>query len=775
MSADPKNSRKVMVVSPNDLSEELGPTVFCRRGIDHKVVNDITTAFDKVKTFRPNLVLIEGADQEPIHSLVTTLRDCETTKGTAIVIIYHALSPDTERAFIAAGANLIIPLPLNMELWGDHLEQLLRVQPRCETRMPVRAALWTQEITADSIEFQGIALNISCGGMLIEADRLLLVGSKLDVKFRLPGQTEELGIVVQVIWSAKAEKQYRSGIQILVMRKNSRQCILEYVSAAIAEEKPSFPAAGPGFEKVDEKDEWERELRISEARKMAIIDASMNAIITTDSLGFIIEFNTAAELLFGYKRSHILGKNILDTLVPPSLRDSLHQEYRRLVSDGKRLFGTLQFETSALHLNEEEFPIEVVLRPVMVKRRLLLTAFVRDLTELKTIDKERLRLESQLRQSQKLEAIGTLASGIAHEFNNMLSAIVGYSELTLSELTKDSMSYMNIREILNVTDRAKNVVRQVLTFSRKDKVEQQHVRIDKAVIETFELINKTFPSTIEVRRDINEQTGTVFADPTQLHQIVLNLCTNALHALQSGGGVLSIFLEPVVIDTTFKTSQAGLTTGHYALLAVKDTGQGMDPSTLSRIFEPFFTTKTVGEGTGLGLAVVYGIVQSLGGEIFAESKPGKGTTFRVYIPLSHGKEAEKVGELDQRSSVSKRILFVDDDPGLALLGESTLRALGHTVTSVTSSEGALEIVRKDSDSFDLIITDQIMPGLTGLELTSKVKAIKPEMPVILCTGFSEFDDKQETVEHQISAIVMKPFRRAEIAETIDRIMKDHEG
>jgi CheY-like chemotaxis protein len=270
---------------------------------------------------------------------------------------------------------------------------------------------------------------------------------------------------------------------------------------------------------------------------------------------------------------------------------------------------------------------------------------------------------------------------------------------------------------------------------------------------------------------LNEDTGTVFADPTKIHQIVLNLCNNALQALKTSGGTLSIYLDSVVIDGKFSTAGDGLRTGRYALLVVKDTGLGIDPSVLTRIFEPFFTTKGRGEGTGLGLAVVYGIVQSLDGAIFAESKLGKGTTFRVYIPLSHGEKEVVQEKRYQGGSYRQRILFVDDDVTLVSVGEKTLQHLGHSVTAVSSGKRALDMFREDPAAFDMLITDQVMPEMTGLELIAGVRDVRPDMPVIICTGLSDFCDDEKMTELGANAIVMKPMKQVNISEAIDAVMR----
>jgi PAS domain S-box-containing protein len=764
---------RALLVSPEDLRPELEQTILWRAGVERRHAADFASAFEEAKRFRPKLVIVEGTSEQPLRGFLNTLRDCETTKETAIVVLSRGLSPDAERALAVAGANLIVPLPLNVELWGSRLEQLLMAPPRFQARTPVRAALWTHEITEDAVEFQGMSLNISSGGLRVEAGRFLPAGVKLDVRFRLPGQAEEIYIVSQVVWSARGMNGlYQSGLQFLVMREKARIRIGEYIAAALSDRAGTAPGtAVPAVEALDETKDWERELRLSEGRKMAILDTSSNAIVTVDSQGAILEFNTASELLFGHKRSQVLGKNVLDLFVPPHLREGLHEQFHRLIADRQRLFETLQFQSTALRRSAEEFPVEIMLRPMMVKGKLLFTAFLTDLSPLQRAEEERQRLEEQLRQAHKLEALGTLASGIAHEFNNVLCAIVGYGEMTLSEVSPESIAHSNLRQILLAADRAKQIVRQILAFSRRDAVRRSHVRIDAVVREALDLVGKTFPATIELRREIREDVGHVFADPTQLQQIVINLCANALHAMREGGGTLSIYLEKVVIDEELSSPHLGPATGAYALLVVKDTGHGMDQTILSRIFDPFFTTKGTGEGTGLGLSVVHGIVQRLGGAILAESKCGKGSTFRVYLPLSDGAEERAPAEQPRRLGGTERVLFVDDEPTIVELGRRILESFGYRVTTRTSSEEALELVRGNPQAFDLLITDQDMPGCSGMELIRGAREARPGLPAILCTGLAEFSETQQAADMKVDAIVLKPFRQSDLAESIETVLR----
>lgn len=378
---------------------------------------------------------------------------------------------------------------------------------------------------------------------------------------------------------------------------------------------------------------------------------------------------------------------------------------------------------------------------------------------------ERRKLEEQLRQAQKMEAIGTLAGGIAHDFNNILGIIIGYTELTLEDLMEDSISHQNLKQVLSAANRAGELVKQILAFSRKSEEERRPIYIGHIVKEGLKMLRSTLPVTIGIHTEIGDKTGLVIANPTQVHQVIMNLCTNAGFAMRGSGGELEVALKELNINSS--NYKGDLAPGKYLRLTVKDSGQGMEPQVMERIFEPYFTTKKTGEGTGLGLSVVHGIVKSHGGDITLSSTPGKGTTFNVFFPVTEGVVAPGQDQpVEPIQGGTEHILFVDDEQSLAEMGKNLLERMGYKVTVRTSSIEALEAFRKTPDRFDLVISDQTMPNLTGTQLTGELHRIRPGFPVILCTGFSETVNTENFRAMGIRAFVMKPIVKKELARII---------
>ena len=382
-------------------------------------------------------------------------------------------------------------------------------------------------------------------------------------------------------------------------------------------------------------------------------------------------------------------------------------------------------------------------------------------------EKAKNAIEIQLRQTQKLEAIGTLAGGIAHDFNNILSAVLGYSALAQKELPPGSRGRAHLEQVANAATRARELVHQILTFSRQADQERKPLKISALIKEALKLIRASIPTTIEIRPTIDETCGTVLADAAQIHQVVMNLCTNAYYAMRRTGGVLGVGLSLAeIIPGSSDEAPAELAPGPYALLAVSDTGSGIDSAQLQRVFEPFYTTKPIGEGTGMGLSIAHGIVASHGGAISVTSTPGEGTTFRVYLPLLDVEATQEATPEQEIPGGQEHVLFVDDEDTLAELGKLTLEGLGYKVTKETSSERALELFRASPNEYALVITDQTMPHVTGLELAAHMLAVRPDLPIILITGFSEAVSREEVLEQGIRELLMKPLIPDEFARTV---------
>jgi PAS domain S-box-containing protein len=376
------------------------------------------------------------------------------------------------------------------------------------------------------------------------------------------------------------------------------------------------------------------------------------------------------------------------------------------------------------------------------------------------------QLQRQLIQSQKMEAIGTLAGGIAHDFNNILSAILGFAELALFDLAEGSRSHEDVSEVIKAGNRAKDLVRQILTFSRKTEQEFKPIDIVPLLNEALKFLRATLPSTIEIDTRLNAENAEVLCNPTMIQQILMNLCTNAAQAMKETGGTLTVNLSEIEVDIDGIGKQPQMPPGPYLRLTVSDTGPGIEPGHLGRIFDPYFTTKEKGEGTGLGLSVVHGIIQSLKGTVSVDSTPDQGTAFNVYLPRVIGVPDSSVHQPQSLPTGSERILLADDEDALATMGRLMLGRLGYRVTVKTDSCEALEAFRSAPDQFDLIISDKTMPRLTGFDLAEEVKKIRPEMPIIICTGYSDETETEKAVRLGISRLVVKPLSLDDLAGAV---------
>ena len=369
-----------------------------------------------------------------------------------------------------------------------------------------------------------------------------------------------------------------------------------------------------------------------------------------------------------------------------------------------------------------------------------------------------------------MEAIGTLAGGIAHDFNNILSSVIGYTELAIEEVSKRGLLHNNLQEVLKAGRRARDLVKQILAFSRQSDQELRPLEISPIIKETLKLLRASLPSTLEIHQDIGTDLGTVMTDPTHVNQILMNLCTNAAHATGENGGTLDVSLEKVDNGTDLGVRFTGLSPGPYLKLTVSDNGHGMAPEVKERIFDPYFTTKEKGEGTGLGLAMVHGIVKSHGGTITVYSEPEMGSAFHVYLPVMETETDQDTGSEETVPTGSERILFVDDEQPIVDIGKQMIEQLGYTVVTRTSSLEALELFRTKPDEFDLVITDMTMPNMTGEELANELMFIRPDIPIILCTGFSRRVTEKKAKAMGIQAFIMKPILKQELAETIRRVL-----
>lgn len=380
-----------------------------------------------------------------------------------------------------------------------------------------------------------------------------------------------------------------------------------------------------------------------------------------------------------------------------------------------------------------------------------------------------IRAEKQLRQAQKLEALGILAGGIAHDFNNILAAIIGYTELTLMKAGDPEAVRKNLGEVRKAGHRAKDLVGHILAFSRRSEGERKPILIGPIVKEALKLLKASLPATIEIQHNIERDSGTVLADPIQIYQVLMNLCTNAADAMEEKGGTLSVSLSR--LDTGENDNLPGeLPPGPYLRLTVQDKGEGMTPEVMEHLFRTSFTTKEDPGGTGLGLPVVRQIVESHGGRVTAESRAGEGSSFHVYLPLIPKAAEGKSRDVENLPKGREHILFVDDEPDLLELGQQLLGSLGYTVTLADSGANALSLFRESPHAFDLVITDMTMPGLTGEKLAEEIISLRPDLPVVLCTGFSDRITKTDAERLGIREFLMKPLKIKDLAQVVRKVL-----
>lgn len=482
----------------------------------------------------------------------------------------------------------------------------------------------------------------------------------------------------------------------------------------------------------------------------------------------------SVERVRGFTPEETMAQSLEEILTPASRRKAIKITSSKLRKDKQVLQGgafTLEVEiyNKDRSVRWAEITVSLIRNPENYSDMLL--GVTRDITNRKQSEQEKARLEVQLRQAQKMESIGTLAGGIAHDFNNILACIIGFTELGLDDAPKGSVLSENLQEIHTAGIRAKELVKQILTFARQTDNDLKPVQMNGIIKDTLRLIRSLLPSTIQIESNI-ESSSLILANPTQLHQVLMNLCTNAADAMEPGGGNLDVSIKDIMVDTSRKAPVLDMKPGPYVQLTVSDTGTGISPDMLSSIFDPFFTTKEVGKGTGMGLAVVHGIVESYEGKIMVDSALNKGTVVTVYLPINKGHETLSDGKLDVMPTGGERILFVDDENAISNMSCMLLERLGYRVSTRTSSLEALELFRQNPEQFDLIITDLTMPNMTGIKLTEKILDIRPGMPIILCTGYNDKIPEKSFEALGIKALVHKPFAKLHLAKMIRKVLDD---
>lgn len=505
----------------------------------------------------------------------------------------------------------------------------------------------------------------------------------------------------------------------------------------------------------------EEKLHESETRLRVIFDTSLAAIMLVSPRGLVTFANRGMAEMFGCTQQELIGI-AYPALVHPDQRAGVNSKLRHFISgeidsiswerhfirfDGTDFWG---FVSGRRHVDEQGKLISLI-------------TIITDMTERK-------KLENELRQAQKMESIGTLTGGVAHDFNNILTAILGNTELALEYIPQDNRAYANLQAIRSAGLRAAGIIKQLLNFSRKTDLVLRPIEVIAVIRDALEFLRSTIPATIEIRKYLPDTEVIIYADSIQISQALFNLCANAAHAMEETGGILTISVEIMILKADTVQAYPGLTVGTYLKITVSDTGSGIDPKIIDRIFDPYFTTKAFGKGSGMGLAVVHGIVKNHSGAITVDSRPGKGATFTICFPIVTETPMIETEDRDEIPLGNERILFVDDEEFIRDMVDNMLTHLGYRVVIRQTPEDALKFFRAEPYLFDLVITDMGMPRMSGITLFEKIREVRKNIPVIICTGHSPLIDKEKAGELGINALVMKPIVKQTIAVTIRRVL-----
>ena len=513
-----------------------------------------------------------------------------------------------------------------------------------------------------------------------------------------------------------------------------------------------------------------------------VIDFLPDATLAIDKKGQVIIWNKAIEKMTGIGAPEMIGRGNHAYAIPfygaarPQLLDVIFEKqeevelhYANVTREGDTL--TTEVFCKALYHNQGAW-ILAKAAPLHDQSGKVIGAIesIRDITESKRDEEVKKNLQVQLQQAQKMESLGTLAGGIAHDFNNILGIVLGYAEMIEDDAPAGSLIANNIRQVLMAGHRAKELVRQILAFSRRSETEKIPLLPATVIKEAIKMLRSSLPATIDIRQDIDPDSGFILADPTQIHQILMNLCTNAFHAMEITGGILSISLKEKALSENDLLDALHIQPGQFLQLSIGDTGPGILPEIRARMFDPFFTTKEVGKGTGMGLAIIHGIVENCGGFVSCHCPPGEGTVFHVYLPVIANTDLPENTPQDPRPLGDERILLIDDEEALVKMGKIMLESLGYQVTVATNSIEALTTFETQPDAFDLIITDQTMPEMTGSDLARRMLQIRPHLPIILCTGYSNIISENQAMTMGIQGFAMKPLAKKDIAVLIRQVL-----
>jgi len=877
-------ARTVLLVASTDLRPALGRTLLWRRDIGRLYAPDPDTALELALAARPCLCIVDAVELPQTLALLRRLRAEPATRHMGIVALNRLMEPEEEDQLRRAGANAVFTAQMDPELWDVRLEELLSVPSRRSGRLPVQLDVWTRLPSGES-RLAGTALNISINGMLLEAPEPLDLGTKMDLLVELPDSAARLRVVGQVARRAGEgmEKQPRYGVKFLVLPGDTRERIRCFVESGTSD-PPRLEESAREACLCAERSEWEAALRSSETLKDAVVDASLDGVVTLDEDGRILGFSRAAEHIFGYPRAQVEGRSAFEMLIPPSVRGRYRGALAHYLAVGRSPFVGRRVETTGLRADGAEFPAELAVSPMAVGKRRLFTAYVRDLTESKRQEAsreeserqfralfegvgdpmviaddagryvdvnpaacslhgrdrgellgrrltefaergsdlerawlslkarrrlkgeyrlarpnaeareiefeitaellpgrhlvslrdvtDRKQLEAQFRQAQKMEAVGRLAGGVAHDFNNLLGVITGYGELLLRSLPAGNPQRARAQDILKAAGRAAALTRQLLAFSRRQVLQPRVFDLNSVVADVEDMLHRLIGDHITLATRLDPDLGRVKADPGQIEQVLMNLVVNSRDAMP-GGGTITIETGNAELDETYVREHLGARPGPYVLLKVSDDGAGMDAETQRHIFEPFFTTKKKGQGTGLGLATVYGIVKQSGGYIWVDSALGIGTTVQVFLPRV-ADEAEASARPAAEPAVAQRgqetVLLVENEEMLRSMMREVLESNGYHVLEAGSGDQALSVGEQFQGPIHLVLTDIIMPGLSGPEAARRLLEARPDLRILFTSGYpDEALGREGTLEGGFPFLA-KPFTHEALGHKVREVL-----
>jgi len=507
------------------------------------------------------------------------------------------------------------------------------------------------------------------------------------------------------------------------------------------------------------------ELHNSEERFSELFNYIADPIYISNMNGTIVSANDQACKILGYTKEEIIACSIHDI-------DAVNNHPEKVVEQlsGFTYDSLSKFESVHQRKDGSQFPVEVHVRHIIFANQPAVMGVARDISELKRAEQERINLEKQLMLSQKMESLGILAGGIAHDFNNILGAVLGYAEIALDDSPSGSLVAKYLNQVITAGNRAKELVKQILTFSRQAKSSLEPVQPSVLIKEAIKLLRPSLPATITIEQDLDKDTYRVLVDATQFHQIIMNLCTNAYHAMEERGGTLSISLKNKTFSPLDFVNSNEVRFGNFVQLTVRDTGPGISSEIQEKIFDPYYTTKEVGKGSGMGLSIVHGIVNGYDGFITCNSEIGKGTIFTVTLPAL-GDQLDTTAQPLEISPVgTERILLIDDELMLVEMGQAMLERLGYTVTVHTDSREALSAFENRPNDFDLVITDQTMPMMTGMDIAQRMLLIRADLPIILCTGYSSIIDEDNARACGVKGFATKPLTKKDLAVLVRNVL-----